>query len=307
MFVAAALLALATAAQSAAAPASDPIELVTQGRKLVTEGKVDEALALYDRALAANPDLFEAHLASGIALDLTLDFARARRHLSRALELSSADDRPQVLSALAVSYAFEAKAREASTFYKRLLDAQTTTSDFAGAAATANALGRVYLETGAVAEARRWYETGYEYARRQPEPESQGAQMKLWEFRWLHARARMAARGGKRDEAARLTGEASALVAATPSLADQAPALQYLTGYVALYARDYAGAIAALGAADQRDPFVLALLAQAWQKEGNAARARETWEKVLAIRSHNLQNAFARPKAVKALGTHRAR
>ncbi len=236
-----------------------------------------------------------------MALDLKLDFTRARRHLSRALELSSADDRPQVLSALAVSYAFEGKAREASTFYKRLLDAQTTTSDFAGAAATANALGRVYLETGEVADARRWYETGYEYARRQPEPESAGAQLKLWEFRWIHARARLAARSGNKAEAARLAKDARALIAATPTLAEQAPAQQYLDGYVALYAKDYAGAIAALETADERDPFVLALLAQAWQGKGDATRARDTWQRVLAIGSHNLQNAFARPKAVKAL------
>ena len=70
---------------------------------------------------------------------------------------------------------------------------------------------------------------------------------------------------------------------------------------MALYAKDYPGAIAALETADQRDPFVQALLAQAWQGKGDAPRATETWQRVLAIGSHNLQNAFARPKAVKAL------
>ena len=296
------LLTLALAAQNAPAQAGDPIELVKQGRKLVADGRLDEGIALYDRALAANPDLAEAHLASGIAFDLKLQFERARRHLSRALELAGADDRPQVLSALAVSYAFENKAREASTFYKRLLDAQTTTSDFAGAAATANALGRVYLETNDLTEARRWYESGYEYARRQPDPESPGAQMTLWEFRWLHARGRMAARAGRKDEAARLVDEARKLVASTPSLSNEAPTLQYLIGYAALYAKDYNTAIAALQTADARDPFVLALLAQAYQGKGDAPKAKETWERVLTSRAHSLQNAFARPKAMKALG-----
>jgi tetratricopeptide (TPR) repeat protein len=302
MSVAAALLTVALVAQGTPSQATDPIELVKQGRKLVTDGRLDEGIALYDRALAANPDLVDAHLGAGIALDLKGQFVPARRHLSRALELASADERPQMLSALAVSYAFENKAREASTFYKRLLDAQTTTSDYAGAAATANALGRVYLETNDLTEARKWYESGYEYARRQPEPESPGAQMKLWEFRWLHARGRMAARSGRKDEAARIVTEARNLVQTTSALKDELPTLQYLAGYVALYAKDYNGALAALESADQRDPFVLALLAQAYEGKGDAAKARETWERVLNSRAHNLQNAFARPKAMKALG-----
>ena len=248
-----------------------------------------------------NPDLPDAHLAAGIVLDLKLQFPEARRHLSRALELADADSRAQMLSALAVSYAFENRAKEAATFYNRLLDAQVSTSDFAGAAATSNALGRVYLETGAMADAERWYQSGYEYARRQKD--SPGAQLKLWEFRWLHAKARIAAREGHKADAARLVAQAKALVdSKAPGMTDQLPAWQYLAGYAALYAKDYDAAVAALDAADERDPFVLALLAQAWQGKGDAARARETWEKVLGSRAHNLQNAFARPKAVKALG-----
>jgi len=295
-------LALSWALQAPAAPAaSDPIEYVKQGRKLVADGRIDEALALYERALAANPDLVEAHLASGIALDLKLAFDDARRHLARALELATPDDRPQVLSAMAVSYAFQGRARDAATFYQRLLDAQTQTSDFAGAAATANALGRVYLETGQMADAQRWYQTGYEYARRQPE--SAGAQPKLWEFRWIHAKGRIAARQGHKADAARLVAEARALVdSGAPGLADQLPTWQYLAGYAALYAKQYDKAITALQAADQRDPFVLSLLAQAFEGKHDDAHARDAWERVLGSRAHNLQNAFARPKAMKVLG-----
>jgi tetratricopeptide (TPR) repeat protein len=287
------------AIQAPAATPPDPIELVKQGRRLVAEGHIDEGLALYEKAIAAKPDLLDAHLAAGIALDLKLDFTRARQHLSRALELSTPDERAQVLSALAVSYAFEGKAREAATFYRRLLDAQTSTSDFAGAAATANALGRVYLETGDYAEARRWYESGYEYSRRQER--SPGAQLELWEFRWLHAKARVAAREGRKADAAALVADAKALLQKTQALAPEAPTFQYLAGYVALHAKDYDAAITALQAADQRDPFVLSLLARAYEGKGETARARETWEKVLASRAHNLQNAFARPMAVKAV------
>jgi tetratricopeptide (TPR) repeat protein len=294
-----ALAVVLLALQAPVAAVVDPIDLVKQGRRLVADGRIDEGLALYDQAIAANPELLDAHLAAGIALDLKLDFPRARTHLSKALELSTSDEHAQVLSALAVSYAFEGKAREATPFYKRLLDAQTSASDFAGAAATANALGRVYLETGDYAEARRWYESGYEYSRRQEK--SQGAQIELWDFRWLHARGRVAAREGKKAEAATFTANAKALLDKTSALASEAPTWQYLAGYVALYAKDYDAAVTALQAADQKDPFVLSLLARAYEGKGETPRARETWEKVLASRAHNLQNAFARPMAIKAL------
>ena len=48
---------------SASAPApGSPAELVKQGEKLNSEGKQDEALALYSKALEQSPNLYEAHL-----------------------------------------------------------------------------------------------------------------------------------------------------------------------------------------------------------------------------------------------------
>ena len=100
-------------------------------------------------------------------LDLKLQFAGARTHLTKALELAPDEAKAQVMNALAVSYAFEGNAKEAASFYQKIFDKQMAESNLAPRPATANALGRVYLETGDVANARRWYQTGYESARRQ--------------------------------------------------------------------------------------------------------------------------------------------
>lgn len=43
---------------------ADALELVKQGQKLHGEGKQDEALALYDRALPLSPDLYQAQMAA---------------------------------------------------------------------------------------------------------------------------------------------------------------------------------------------------------------------------------------------------
>ena len=61
-------------------------------------------------------------------------------------------------------------------------------------------------------------------------------------------------------------------------------------------------AIAEFRKAQQNDPFVLSLLAQAYEKTGDNAAALELWRKILTINSHNPTNAFARPEARKRVG-----
>ena len=268
-----------------------------QARRLVANGSHDEALALYQKAIEAQPSSFEAHLGAGLVLDLKLQFADARTHLSKALELAPDEAKPQVMNALAVSYAFEGNAKEAASFYQKVFDGQMAESNFGAAAGTANALGRVYLETGDVANARRWYQTGYESARRQPDVSAD--QLAIWEFRWLHAQARISARAGQVDDSRQQVSAARALLDRTPALKDETPSWHYLAGYVELYAKNYAKAIELLQAADQEDPFVLSLLARAYEGAGNADRARNTWALVLKANGHSLQNAFARPMAMQ--------
>jgi tetratricopeptide (TPR) repeat protein len=292
------VLVLAGAA-SPAQEAPDPLMLVQQGRRLNTAGKQAEALALYERALKANPDLFEGHLASGIALDLLGKYDEARPHLSRAIQLAPEDGKRPALMAMAVSWAFQKRTVDAAKAYEQVFDKDVAAGRHADAAEAANALGRLLLETGDFAGARRWYQTGYEQARRQPsEP---GSQLALWKFRWLHAQARIAAREGKPADT--LLRDVRELVAGSKELADQAPAVAYLEGYVALERRDPKAALPALARADQTDPFILMLIARAHEQLEQRAAARETWQKVMALNGHSLQNALARPAARAALAS----
>ncbi len=50
---------------------------------------------------------------------------------------------------------------------------------------------------------------------------------------------------------------------------------------------------------------MLFLLAQAYEKSGDAAKARETYEQVLASNAHSLNNAFARRVARSKLAPAR--
>lgn len=288
-----------TAGALAAQPAPNPIELVKEGRQLNAAGKQDEALALYAKALAVDPKLFDAHLAAGIALDLKGDYLKARAHLRQAIDLAPAEAKAQTLSAMGVSYAFEGKATEAAEYYTRQFDLQVAASALDAAAATANALGRVFLESGDPANAQTWYETGYRTAKKLPNLPADQAD--LWELRYQHALSRIAARRGDPAIAAKHAAAVKALVDKGGPNAEQVPVYQYLVGYNALYAKKYDDALVALAAADQRDPFILGLIGRAHEAAGNRSAAREAYGKVMAVNAHNIQNAFSRPLARQKL------
>jgi len=287
------------ASQLFAQPApDDPLKLVQQGRRLNTDGRQLEALKLYDEALRVSPDLFEAHLAAGIALDLLGRYPEARDHLTRAIKLAPPEAKVNALDAMAVSFAFEGKADQGAPFYQQAFDLESAERP-ASAAEQANALGRLYLETGDTKNAARWYQTGYETSRRQKD--EPGSQLDLWRFRWLHAQARIAVREKRITDANANRAAAKALVAATRSLSDQGPALAYLDGYLALYSGKPKAALTSLAGADQQDPFVVLLQARASERAGDKAGAKKFWRKVLTFNGHSLQNAFARPAARVAL------
>lgn len=279
--------------------ADDPAALTAAARKLSLQGRQDAALALYRKALAVDPRLFDAQYGAGLALDLAGRHAEARQHLKRAIALAPPGAEELALEAMGVSYAFQADAAHAAIYYVRLFEAQRKAGNLAGAAATANALGRVYLESGDPARAKTWYQRGYDTAMKQTDMPAR--ERSLWQMRLDHAEGRIAARAGD-EAAARRHVAAVKKIVDEPGNADQMPDYEYLVGYVAFYTGHPAEAIEALTQANQKDPFILGLLAQAYEKQGNAAAAREAWQRVLAINSHDIQNAFARPLALRKLG-----
>jgi tetratricopeptide (TPR) repeat protein len=290
------LLAGACLAQQPAAPTA--LDLVKQGQKLNSEGKQDEALALYRRALEMSPNLYEAHLESGIALDLKGNYGEAREHLTKAIELAPAAAKQQALRTMAFSYAFEGNAGEAAKFEQQVFDARLSAQDFIGAGEAANEIARIYLESGDTSNANKRYHLGYVTALLKPDLSDPNKY--LWLFRWENAQARIAARQGKADEARQHVAAAKTALdkANNP---DQARFFPYLTGYVAFYTGDYKTAVADLQKADQRDPLILLLLGESYEKSGDRSQAMDYYRKVLAINTHNPTNAFARPLAKKKL------
>jgi tetratricopeptide (TPR) repeat protein len=283
----------------AAPPASAVSPQIKQAQQLNGDGKQDEALAILNTMLASDPQNYEANLTAGIALDLKGKYSDARNYLLSAVEVAPPDRRVQALRTTAVSFAFQCDLSQVTNFERQAYDLQMRDQKFTDAAGTANELARIDLECGNVPDAAKWYQTGYETALRNTDlPE---ADRDLWNFRWENAKARIAAREGKRKEADADVAAAKAILD-KGKIPDQQRFYPYLTGYVAFYAGDYKAAVEQLKTADQKDPFILVLLAQAYEKLGNQAESMKYYRQVLTINSHSPTNAFARPLAQKKLG-----
>ncbi len=272
--------------------------MTQEADKLLRSGDLPGAIARFRTAVTADPKLFDARLGLGRALDLAGDYRGARAQLEQAIQLASDDQRNAALMAMAVSYAFEAKADESARYAQRIFDAQMQANDRSSAAETANALGRIYLESGNLVKAEQWYRTGYETARQISQQPAD--RLALWEMRWHNALGRIAARRGDRRTAMEEAVQAKAQLDKGGN-EDQRPFYPYLMGYIAFYMRDYRMAIEQLQKGDQNDPFVLGLIAQSYEKLKQTPKAREYYEKVLASTAHSINAAFSRPLAQKFL------
>src|ERR1039458_6556413 len=132
------------------------------------------------------------------------------------------------------------------------------------------------------------------------EPDIKPARQDLWNFRWEHAQARIAARRGDQAEAQKHVAAAKAIldkgtIPAEPGL------FPYLKGYVAFYAGDYKVALEELKQANQNDPFIQCMIGQTYEKLGEKDEAMEYYRKASTAVSHNPAAAYAIPFAKKKL------
>jgi tetratricopeptide (TPR) repeat protein len=258
------------------------------------------ATALLALALVQVPDSTSL-IAQGAALDLDGHYAEARAKLSQAIEKAPTDSaKTPARRSLAISYAFTCDTREVSRYEHQVIDPRVASKDYNGAADVSNELGRLLLECGDVNDALTTYRTGHELALKQPNLSDSAKD--LWDFRWEHAQARIAARRGNAADARTHVAAAKAILDKGTN-PDQKRFFPYLTGYVALYTGDYKTAITDLGQADQRDPFILCLLAMAYERSGDPTAATPNYRKILEGKQHNPAMAFARPMARRKLAT----
>lgn len=276
-------------------------EAVRQGQQLTREGKLDEALAVYREELQKSPDSVPANNAAGVVLDLMGKGTEARKYFAKAIESAATPQaKANAQRAMAMSYAFEGDCANTAKYEQLVFDYYVSTKDAYQQGEMADEAARVCIDSGDLDAAYKWYKIGYDAGLKEPGIKPDRAD--LWNFRWEHAQARIAARRGNKTEAQKHVAAAKAILDKDAEMAkQQAVFYPYLAGYVAFYGGDYRTALDELRKANQNDPFIQCLIGQTYEKLGDKAHAMECYRKAAATTAHNPPAAFARPFARKKL------
>jgi tetratricopeptide (TPR) repeat protein len=284
-----------------------------QAQQALRDGKLDDALGVYQKELATNPNSVPANNAAGTVLDLMGKGAEARKFFQKAIDAApDANARQAAQRQMAMSYAFEGDCRN-TVEYEQMAIAYWVTREvaeprnaFYQQGELANEAARVCIDSGDLENAGIWYRKGTELGLKEPGNETHPKS--LWNFRLEHALARIAARRGNQAEAQKHVAAAKAALDGDPKMAEaQARFFPYLTGYVALYTGDHKLALDELQKAvamqgNAADPFLQCLLGMTYEKLGEKEKAMECYRKASTTTAHNPPAAFAKPFTRKKLG-----
>jgi tetratricopeptide (TPR) repeat protein len=162
-----------------------------------------------------------------------------------------------------------------------------------------NSIARIQLESGNAAKALESYEKGYASVPGSTLPEDQ---KELWHARLLHGKCRSLAKLGKHEEAAAEAEKVRKMIDEAGENGKQyLPAYHYLMGYLDLERGNAGAAVEHLEQSNPDDPFHRLLLARAYERKGEKASARKTYEQVVASTANGLERALAYPEAKKKL------
>jgi tetratricopeptide (TPR) repeat protein len=274
-------------------------DFVKQGQQLIREEKPDEALTLYRKTLQTTPDSVPANIAAGSVLDLMGKGEEARKYFSKAIEVA---DTPEHKSgarrAMAMSYAFEGNCKKTVDYEQQVFDYYRSVKNFFQQGEIADEAARVCIDSGDLDAAEKWYKIGHDAGLNEPDIEP--ARQDLWNFRWEHAQARIAARRGEPPEAQKHVAAAKVILD-KGTISEQTQFFPYLKGYVAFCAGEYKTALDELSKANQNDPFIQCLIGQTYEKLGEKDKAVEYYHKAFTASSHNPATAYAVPFARKKL------
>jgi tetratricopeptide (TPR) repeat protein len=274
-------------------------EFVKEGQQLIREGKPDDALALYRKTLQTSPDSLSANIAAGSVLDLMAKGEEARKYFSKAIVVADTPEhKAGAQRAMAMSYAFEGSCKKTIEYEQHVFDFYGSVMNFFQQGEIADEAARVCIDSGDLDAAQKWYKIGHDAGMK--EPDIKPARQDLWNFRWEHAQARIAARRGEQADAQKHVAAAQAILD-KGTIPEQADFLPYLKGYVAFYVGGYKAALEELGKANQNDPFIQCMIGEAYEKLGDKDKAMEFYRKASTASSHNPPAAYAVPFARKKL------
>lgn len=273
------------------------------GQVLSADGKVPEARAEYQKAIALDPSTPRAYTFLGNLLILEGKYAEARKAFDDALPRIPAGVPPGgVRYPVAFTYIYEGQPDKAIATLRGFVDEYTKAGSPFGIPEVFiwNSIARINLENGRYEEALAAYKKGYESV---PGSGMDEEQKQIWLGRLHHGQARTWARMGKYEDARKEAETVRKMIEGGGERGKQfEPAYHYLAGYIDLAQGKTAEAIEHLKQAQpDQDPFRALLLARAYEKAGDKANAKKSYEMVVNDSSSSIERALSYNEAKKKL------
>jgi tetratricopeptide (TPR) repeat protein len=273
----------------------DPNPYDSYAELLLKEGKFDDSITQYRKALAIDPNFLASH--QGIAADLMYmgkpDEAAAE--LDNITKKARNDgERRLALFALTVLHVDGGKMAKALADVDKQYALGEKTKDVPAMAGDLQLKGNILLEMGKAAEAR----TAFESALKMIEGSSLSQEIKDNSKRVIHNNLARVALVRKDFAAAKTESEEFRKGAEASNNPAQVRLAHELTGMIALAEKDYDKALAELQQANQQNPRNLYRMCQAYQGKGDKEKAKDLCTKAAGFNSlPQLNYAFIRTKA----------
>jgi tetratricopeptide (TPR) repeat protein len=275
----------------------DPNPYDSYAELLLKEGKFDESIVQYRKALAINPNFLASH--QGIAMDLLYSgkAAQALAEIDQIAKKARNDgERRIALFAMTVVHADQGQMAKALADLDKQYALGEKTKDVAAMAGDLQFRGNVLLEMDKPAEAK----AAFERAVKTIQESNLSAEIKANNERISHFNLARVALAQKDVAAAKTHAEEfQKKVVATNT--NQVRLSHELAGMIAMAEKDSDKAIAEFQQGNQQNPQTLYRMCQAYEAKGDKAKAKEFCTKAADFNGLPALNAaFVRTKAKKA-------
>src|SRR5215212_568626 len=280
---------------------NDPNPYDSYAELLLKMGRFDDAITQYNKALAIEPTFVNSYFGIAAALTYKGKAGDAQAQLQKITEKARTDgERRTALFGQMVVAVDSGKLDQALAEVDKQYALGQKNNDVPAMTGDLQLRGNILLAMGKPDDARK----AYEQALKLTSESNLSPQIKDNAARFAHYNLARVAITKKDLAAAKSETGIFRQGAEAAKNANQVKLAHELLGRIALEEKNYETAIAELGQANQQNPDVLYLTGQAYQGQGDTAKAKESFTKAAKFNSlPQLNYAFVRTKAEKALGS----
>jgi tetratricopeptide (TPR) repeat protein len=280
---------------------NDPNPYDSYAELLLKMGRFDEAIAQYNKALSIDSNFVNSHFGIAAALAYQGKAADAQAELDKMTQKARTDgERRTALFGKAVVAVDSGKLDQALAEVEKEYAIAQKNNDAANMSGDLQLKANTLLEAGKYDAAKQ----AFEQAVKTTTDSGLSQQVKDNAARFSHYNFARVAIAKKDLATAKTEAETFRQGAEAAKNANQLKLAHELAARIALEEKNYDNAITEFGQANQQNPDVLYLLAQAYKAKGDAANANKFFTKAAKFNSLlQLNYAIVRNKAEKALAS----